>query len=141
MAVKCVIHYKNQSKYSKSKGLSEINKKQILEAKDLRCILGGDNFHEEQCDAIPEKFDESLDGIHLECYKKYVHFFIRREGQKSLVLVIFASKNWVGRSVGRFLFPGNFSVKRVLLISCCLWRLRRWCCMECRQGLYYFLFI
>ena len=75
MAMKCVIHYKNQSKYSKLKGLSEINKKQILEAKDLRCTLGGDNFHEEQCDAIQEKFDESLHGIHLECYKKYVHFY------------------------------------------------------------------
>ena len=67
MAMKCAIHYKNQSKYSKLKGLSEINKKQIFEAKDLRCTLGGDNFHEEQCDAIPEKFDESLHGIHLEC--------------------------------------------------------------------------
>ena len=29
--------------------------------------LGSDNFHKEQCDAIPEKFDESLHGIHLEC--------------------------------------------------------------------------
>ena len=132
MAIKRVIHYKNQSKYSKLKGLSEINKKQILEAKDLRCTLGGYNFHEEQCDAIPEKFDESLHGIHLECYKKYVHFFIRREGQKCLVPVIFASKNWVVRSIGNFLFSGNFSVKRVLLTSCCLWRLRRWCCMERR---------
>ena len=44
MAMKCVIHYKNQSKYSKLKELSEINKKQILRAKDLRCTLGGDNF-------------------------------------------------------------------------------------------------
>ena len=76
MAMKCAIHYKNQSKYSKLKGLSEINKKQIFEAKDLRCTLGGDNFHEEQCDAIQEKFDESLHGIHLECYKKYVHFLL-----------------------------------------------------------------
>ena len=57
MAMKCVIHYKNQSTYSKLKELSEINKKQILRAKDLRCTLGGDNFHEEQCDAIPGKFN------------------------------------------------------------------------------------
>ena len=55
--MKCVIHCKSQSTYSKLKGLSEINKKQILETKDLRCKLGGDNFHEEQCDAIPKKFD------------------------------------------------------------------------------------
>ena len=53
-----------------------MNKKQILEAKDLRCTLGSDDSHEGQCDAIPEKFDESWHGIHLECYKKYVHFFI-----------------------------------------------------------------
>ena len=70
------IHYKNQSNYSKLKGLFEINKLQILEAKDLRCTLGGENFHKGQCDAITEKFDEYLHGIHLECYKKYVHFFI-----------------------------------------------------------------
>ena len=57
MAMKCVIHYKNRSKYSKLKELSEINKEQILRAKDLRCTLGGDNFHEEQCDAIPGKFN------------------------------------------------------------------------------------
>ena len=76
MAMKCVIHYKNQSKYSKLKGLSEINKKQILEAKDLRCTLVGDTFQEEQCDAIPGKFDESFHGTHLECYEKYVHFLL-----------------------------------------------------------------
>ena len=76
MAIKCVIQYKNQSKYSKLKGFSEINKKQILQAKDLRCILSGDNFHEEQCDATPKNFDESLHGIRIECYKKYVHFLL-----------------------------------------------------------------
>ena len=76
MPMNYVIHYKNQSKYSKLKGLFEINKKQIPEAKDLRCTLGGENFHEEQCDAIPEKFDESLHEIHLGCYKKYLHFFV-----------------------------------------------------------------
>ena len=32
--MKCVIYYKNQSKYLRLKGLSEINKKEILEAKD-----------------------------------------------------------------------------------------------------------
>ena len=32
--MKCVIHYKNQSKSSKLKGLSEVNKKEILEAED-----------------------------------------------------------------------------------------------------------
>ena len=64
MAMNCVTHYKNQSKYSKLRGLSEISKKQILQAKDLRCILRGDSFHEEQSVAIPEKFDESLHGIY-----------------------------------------------------------------------------
>ena len=33
MAMKCVIHYKNQSKYSKLKGLSEINKNRYLKQK------------------------------------------------------------------------------------------------------------
>ena len=37
--MKCVIHYKNQSKYSKLKQLSEINKKEILEAKDKHWVV------------------------------------------------------------------------------------------------------
>ena len=63
-------------KIFKVKRTFEINKKQIPEAKDFKCTLGGENFHEEQYDAIPETFDESLHEIHLECYKKYQHFFI-----------------------------------------------------------------
>ena len=31
--MKCVIHYKNQSKYSKLKGLSEMNKNRSLKQK------------------------------------------------------------------------------------------------------------
>ena len=51
------------------------------------------------------------------------HVHIRQEGQKCLFPIIFASKNWVGWSVGNFLFSGNFSVRRVLLTVYCIWGL------------------
>ena len=74
MALICVVHYKNHTKYSNVKTLSEENKIRIQSAKKLRESLGEDNNHEEQCCNIPETFDD-VHGIHLEpCYKKYVYF-------------------------------------------------------------------
>ena len=71
MANRCIIHYPNQSKYSKLKTLSDTNKEKINKAKELRLRLGGDNHHEDQCAGIPEDFDDAIHGIHYEpCYKK-----------------------------------------------------------------------
>ena len=69
--MKCIIHYKNQSKYSNIKELSEDNKNRITAAKQLRESLGGDDHHEDQCCSVPETFSD-IHGIHLEpCYRKY----------------------------------------------------------------------
>ena len=71
MTLVCVIHYKNQPKYSNIKALSEDNIQRILAAKQLREKIGGRNHHLEQCSGIPDSFDGSH-GIHIEpCYKKY----------------------------------------------------------------------
>ena len=69
--MECIVHYPGHQNYSKLKSLSEINKKKILEAKQLRESLKGSNHHEEQCGAIPAVFSSS-DQLHLEpCYKKF----------------------------------------------------------------------
>jgi len=67
----CVVHYKNQVKYSGIKKVSVTNRNRILEAKAKRIAIGGDNLHQEQIETIPEEFDFDHHGIHLEpCYKK-----------------------------------------------------------------------
>ena len=72
MTLVCVIHYKNQAKYSNIKTLSGDNIQRIFAAKQLREKIGGDNLHAEQCSGIPDSFNESH-GIHLEpCYKRYL---------------------------------------------------------------------
>ena len=45
----CVVHYKNQTKYSNLKNLSELNIDRIQLAKEKRMRIGGAYSHEEQC--------------------------------------------------------------------------------------------
>lgn len=69
----CIIHYDiKDARYSNIKPLSEVNKERIQAAKNLRESKGGLNYHKQQCDSVPEQFDSSLPGIHLDpCYKKF----------------------------------------------------------------------
>ncbi|XP_066931362.1 uncharacterized protein [Clytia hemisphaerica] len=70
---KCIIHYNGYPKYSVPKALSEINRKRILEAKEERQKLGGAHYenHMEQCNGVPEFFNENH-FMHSEpCYKKF----------------------------------------------------------------------
>ena len=69
-----IVHYKgfDSSKYSKIKYISAGNRERIQKAKSLREIAGGNNYHEEQCNQIPEEINEDKHGIHLTpCYKKF----------------------------------------------------------------------
>lgn len=67
----CIVHYKGQKSYSTIKKLSDVNINRILEAKDKREEIGGDNLHQEQINLIPETINLETDGIHLEpCYKR-----------------------------------------------------------------------
>lgn len=73
MTFSCVVHYKNQTKYSNIKPLSEDNKKRIIAAKEVRERVRGENHHEEQCSKIPKAFNKNH-GIHVDpCYKRYIH--------------------------------------------------------------------
>ena len=47
-------HYHNQQKYSNIKGLSEEDKKCIIETKELKKEVKRENYHELQCFIIPE---------------------------------------------------------------------------------------
>lgn len=70
----CKVHYDiTESKYSKIKTVSEVNKERISTAKSLREEIGGAHYHREQCLSIPDEIDHDKHGLHLEpCYKKFV---------------------------------------------------------------------
>lgn len=74
----CVVHYRNQTRYSSIKKLSDINQRRILEARERRILAGEDNLHQEQLDLIPSEFDLDEHGIHMNsCYKRYALILIR----------------------------------------------------------------
>lgn len=84
MKEKCIIHYKGFTGYSKLKQLSEINKQKILLKKVERENLGGEHYHKDQCDSIPESFGEN-DYIHLEpCYKKFTLILAGQSSRQEL---------------------------------------------------------
>ena len=54
----CIIHYKvKDTKYSELKPISNVNQKQIFEARLLRKKKGGINQHEELYCLVPEEID------------------------------------------------------------------------------------
>ena len=73
MTLKCVVHYKKCDRYSTIRTLTEQNKKRILQAKEIRESLATANtHHKEQCDSVPDVYNDEIHGIHLDpCYKRY----------------------------------------------------------------------
>ena len=66
----CIAHYKNQTKYSNLKNLSELNIERIQLAKEKRMRIGGTYSHEAQC-SISFLANHEIHGIHLEpSYKR-----------------------------------------------------------------------
>jgi len=59
--MECIIHYENQSSYSKIKQLSETNIKRIEEAKQKRQEIGGVHYHP-QVDLVPDTFNYDKHG-------------------------------------------------------------------------------
>ena len=60
------------SNYSEIKSVNEQNEKCILEAKQKREELKGENHHKVQCDSIPKVITEEDHGIHITpCYKRF----------------------------------------------------------------------
>ena len=74
--MECIVHYKNQTTYSKLKKLTETNIEKIRKAREKRQQIGGLHCHP-QVDLIPDEIDPERHGVHLEpCYKRYFFAFI-----------------------------------------------------------------
>ena len=65
----CCVHYEIYNGESLSK-LNQDHHIRLLEAKDARIKLGGDNLHPDQCSAISNEFKTGL-VFHQSCYKKF----------------------------------------------------------------------
>eukprot|EP00794_Sanderia_malayensis_P019309 gene19309-21233_t len=80
----CIVHFSiNDSKYTRIKTISDINKEKIYAAKALKQELGGANHHKEQCESVPDEIDYGKTGIYLEpCYKKFVRILSDKQSLK-----------------------------------------------------------
>jgi hypothetical protein len=68
----CIVHYSDKNNYSEVIEVGEVNEQKIRLAKEKREELGGENYHQEQCDSVPVCIDNNIHGIHLDpCYKKF----------------------------------------------------------------------
>ena len=70
---KRIAHYTSPDcEYSNLIVLSENAHSRLLEARQIRCELGGNNEHREQCNLIPEHVDSTVHRIHMNpCFKKF----------------------------------------------------------------------
>jgi len=70
--MECIIHYKDQSRYSVVKKINDNCLTRIKESKLKRLGIGGTYSHNDQCELIPDSIDVEKHGIHLEpCYKRF----------------------------------------------------------------------
>ena len=68
----CFIHYRQFNNISKLVDVNENTYQTLIENKNIRKRLSGENSHIEQCNNIP---DEYVDGLqyHRECYQKFTY--------------------------------------------------------------------
>eukprot|EP00794_Sanderia_malayensis_P002234 gene2234-2545_t len=67
--IACIVHYKNIKEESITR-LTEKSHSSLLASKSIRERLGGDNWHKEQCEGIPQVFSDDQ-GYHRSCYAKF----------------------------------------------------------------------
>ena len=67
--IACIVHYKNTKEESITR-LTEKSLSSLLESKSIREKLGGDNWHKEQCEGIPQVISE-YHGYHRSCYSEF----------------------------------------------------------------------
>ena len=68
----CIVHYPDYDTYSQLKVITPNNEIRLREAKERRTQLLGENYHNEQCDTIPDVIDQEKHCIHsAPCYKKF----------------------------------------------------------------------
>ena len=66
----CCVHYKIYNGENILKSLSKDHHARLLEAKNARINLGGDNLHPDQSGAFPQEFEVGL-VFHQSCYKNF----------------------------------------------------------------------
>ena len=69
---RCQVHYAFINISSPLREITEVAFKSLHENKKIREQLGGENYHREQCESVPELFDDTY-MIHPECYKKFIY--------------------------------------------------------------------
>ena len=69
---RCQVHYDFITISSPLREITYVTLKSLQETKKIREQLGGENYHCEQCESIPEALDDSY-FIHPECYKKFIY--------------------------------------------------------------------
>ena len=71
MTLKCVVH-QHLTSYSKIRPATAVNKDRIAAAKSVReSFTGSNKHHAEQCEGVPESYDDDKHGVYHECYKRY----------------------------------------------------------------------
>ena len=70
----CIIHYQQFDREQKLLVANENNFKKLIYAKKVRCEVGGQNLHQDQCDSIPESFKDGLH-YHRACYQKFINVY------------------------------------------------------------------
>lgn len=69
----CLIHYGSIRIAGTLTRVSEVSFQTLLECKNIRANLGGENSHDEQCNRIPESLSEREFYYHRECYQKFTY--------------------------------------------------------------------
>lgn len=83
-SLKCVVHYSSEAKYSTIVPLNEKPFDRITKAKELREKWKAENWHAEQCDAVPSELQLSISGFHMtSCCKKFTLFISRSKKKEN----------------------------------------------------------
>ena len=79
----CIIHYHAFDSYYEIKSVSSLNEDRIRAAKLKREGLQGENYHQVQCESMPETISDDH-GIHMTpCYKKFTLILARCDNKES----------------------------------------------------------
>ena len=79
----CIIHYHAFDSYYEIKSVSSANEDRIRAAKLKREGLQGENYHQVQCESMPETISDDH-GIHMTpCYKKFTLILARCDNKES----------------------------------------------------------
>ena len=65
MKKQCIVHYSGHSGYGNLKPISSNVEDRLREAKQRRFDIGGENYHHNQCEYIPDVINHQIHYVHL----------------------------------------------------------------------------